>query len=129
MEVVESITKTTLQEIEKVLNTRTIVGDPIAVDGKTIIPLISAGFAFGAGGGSGRGEGQGRREGKGEGEGGATGGGAWVRPIAVIISDADGVRVEPVIGGVSGAMEKIGESVPRLVEKIVDKWADRRKED
>jgi uncharacterized spore protein YtfJ len=129
MEVVESITRTTLQEIEKVLNTRTIVGDPIALDGRTVIPLISVGFAFGAGGGAGKGEGQGRREGKGEGEAGGTGGGAWVRPIAVIISDSDGVRVEPVIGGISGAMEKVGESVPRLIEKVVDKWADRRKDD
>ena len=129
MEVVESITRTTLQEIEKVLNTRTIVGDPIVMDGRTVVPLISVGFAFGAGGGAGKGEGQGRREGKGEVEAGGTGGGAWVRPIAVIISDAAGVRVEPVVGGISGAMEKVGESVPKLLEKVVDRWSERRKEE
>jgi uncharacterized spore protein YtfJ len=125
MEVVENITKTTLQEIEKVLNTRTIVGEPINMDGRTVIPLISVGFAFGAGSGAGKGDGKQ----KGEGEGGGTGGGAWVRPIAIVISDSSGVRVEPVIGGISGAIEKVGESVPKLVEKIVEKLVERKKED
>lgn len=123
MEVVENITKTTLAEMEKVLSIRTIVGDPINIDGRTIIPLISVGFGFGAGGGSGKGEGPR----KGEGEGGGTGGGAWVRPVAVIISDKDGVRIEPVVSGFSAALEKVGESMPNLIEKIVEKMAERKK--
>ena len=56
MEVVENLVKTTLGELEKVLSTRTVVGEPIVVEGATIIPLISVGFGFGAGGGEGRGE-------------------------------------------------------------------------
>ncbi len=124
MEVVESITKTTIQEIEKVLNTRTIVGEPINADGRTIIPLISIGFGFGAGGASGKGEG--RRQG--EGEGGGTGGGAWIRPVAIVISDKDGIRVEPVISGLSAAFDKVGESIPKLVDKIVEKLTERKKE-
>ena len=123
MEVVENITRTTLQEMEKVLTSRTIVGEPVTFEGRTIIPLISIAFGFGAGGGSGKGEGQR----KGEGEGGGTGGGALIRPVAVIISDKDGMRVEPVIGGLSGAMEKIGESLPKLIEKIVEQWANSRR--
>lgn len=125
MEVVENITRTTLQEIEKVLSTRTIIGEPVTFDGSTIIPIISIAFGFGAGGGSGKGEGQR----KGEGEGGGTGGGAWMRPVAVIISDKNGVRVEPVIGGISGALEKLGESFPKLIESLVEKWAERKKEE
>lgn len=126
MATVENITKTTLQEIENVLTTRTIVGEPITIEGRTIVPLISAGFAFGAGGGSGKGEGSR----KGEGEGGATGGGAWVRPIAVIVSDKDGVRIEPVVGGISGALEKVGEALPRLAEKVIDRcMAERNKKE
>jgi uncharacterized spore protein YtfJ len=124
MEIVENLTKTTLQEIEKILTTRTIVGEPMTLDGRTLVPLISIGFGFGAGGGLGKGEGQR----KGEGEGGGTGGGAWIRPIAVVISDKDGVRVEPVIGGLSAALEKVGESIPKLVEKIVEKLTERKKE-
>ena len=44
MEIVESLVKTTLEEIEKVLTTRTVVGEPITIDDKTLVPLISVGF-------------------------------------------------------------------------------------
>ena len=124
MEIVENLTKTTLEEIEKVLTTRTVVGEPITVEGATLIPLISVGFGFGAGGGSGKGE----AKQKGEGAGGGTGGGAWVRPKAVIIIDKEGVRIEPIMGSMSYAMEKIGEMLPRVVEKFVERREDRKKE-
>jgi len=124
MGMVEDLTKTTLEEIEKVLTTRTVVGDPITVEGRTLIPLISVGFGFGAGGGSGRGE----TKQKGEGEGGGTGGGAWVRPVAVIVLDKDGVRIEPVRRGLSTTIDKIGETIPKVVDKLMEKREDRKKE-
>jgi uncharacterized spore protein YtfJ len=124
MEIVESLTKTTLEEIEKVLTSRTVVGEPLTIEGRTLVPLISVGFGFGAGGGSGKGEA--RRIG--EGAGGGTGGGAWVRPVAVIIVDKEGVRIEPVKRGLSTTIEKIGEVVPRVVEKFAEKRAERKKE-
>ena len=124
MEVVEGLIKTTLQEIEKVLTTKTVVGEPITVEGRTLIPLISIGFGFGAGGGSGKGE----AKQKGEGEGGGTGGGAWVRPKAVVIMDKDGVRVEPIRGGLSTALEKLGETIPRIIEKCIETYAEKRGE-
>ena len=128
MEEVDSLVKTTLQEIEKVLSTRTVVGEPITIEGATLVPLISVGFGFGAGGGSARGE----AKQKGEGVGGGTGGGAWVRPIAVVIVDKQGVRIEPIKGGWSTAIEKIGETVPQMIEKSVEKfmerWGERKKE-
>lgn len=124
MEVVDSLVKTTLGEIEKVLSTRTVVGEPITVQEATLIPLISVGFGFGAGGGSGRGE----AKQKGEGTGGGTGGGAWVRPVAVIIADKEGVRIEPIRGGLSTAIERIGEIIPQTIEKGLEKWRERSKE-
>ena len=128
MEIVENLVKTTLEEIEKVLTTRTVVGEPITIEDRTLIPLISVGFGFGAGGGSGKGE----AKQKGEGEGGGTGGGAWVKPVAVIIIDKEGVRIEPIRGGLSTAIEKIGETIPRMMEKCMEtcaeKWAERKKE-
>jgi uncharacterized spore protein YtfJ len=120
MENVESLVKTTLGEIEKVLSTKTVVGEPVTLQDATLIPLITAGFGFGAGGGSGKGEG--RR--KGEGAGGGTGGGAWVRPVAVVIVTKTGVKVEPIVGSLAGAMEKLGETIPNVIEK----WWERRKE-
>ncbi len=128
MEEVDSLVKTTLGEIEKVLSTRTVVGDPITVQDATLIPLICVGFGFGAGGGSGKGE----AKQKGEGSGGGTGGGAWVKPIAIIIVDKEGVRIEPIRGGLATAIERIGETIPQMIEKCMEtcakKWGERKKE-
>jgi len=128
MEVVENLVKATLGEIEKMLSTKTVVGEPITIEGVTLIPLISAGFGFGAGGGEGRGE---ARQ-KGEGAAGGTGGGAGVRPVAVVIIDKEGVRVESIKGGLTSAIEKIGETIPHMIEKSIEKcaekWGERKKE-
>lgn len=128
MEVVDSLVKTTLMEIEKVLSTRTVVGEPITIQGATLIPLISVGFGFGAGGGSAKGE----AKQKGEGAGGGSGGGAWVKPIAVIIVDKEGVRIEPIRGGLATTIEKLGETIPQMIEKCMEKcvgkWGERKKE-
>ena len=128
MEVVENLVKATLGEIEKVLSTKTVVGEPMTIEGATLVPLVSAGFGFGAGGGEGRGE----AKQKGEGAGGGTGGGAWVKPVAVVIIDKQGVRIEPVRGGLATAIERIGDTVPRMMEKCMEtcmeKWEERKKE-
>jgi len=125
MEDIEKLVQTTLGEIEKVLNTKTVVGEPITVEGTTIIPLLSIGFGFGAGGGSGKGEGKQTSEGVG---GGATAGGAGIKPIAVLIINKDGARIEPIKGGMANVIEKLGETVPDMVGKFTDKWGERKKE-
>ena len=124
MEIVENLVKTTLGEIEKVLSSRTVVGEPMTIEGATLIPLISVGFGFGAGGGQGKAE----AKQKGEGAGGGTGGGAWIKPKAIIIVDKEGVRVEPVMGGMSFALEKASEAIPRIIERYMQKSEDRKKE-
>ena len=124
MDVVEKLVKTTLEEIEKVLSARTVVGEPMVIQGATLIPLISIGFGFGAGGGEGKGE----AKQKGEGACGGTGGAAWVKPIAVVIVDKGGVRIEPIMGSMAFAIEKLGETIPRMMEKCREKWGERKKE-
>ncbi len=121
---VENLVKTALGEIEKVMTTRTVVGEPLKIEGVTLIPLISVGFGFGAAGGQGKGE----AKQKGEGTGGGTGGGAWIRPRAVVIIDAQGARVEPIRGGASYSAEKILETVPGLVERFLERREELKKE-
>ena len=129
MEMVEGLVKTTLEEMERVLGARTVVGEPITVEGATLVPLISIAFGFGAGGGAGKGE---ARQ-KGEGSGGGAGGGVLVRPVAMIIADKEGVRIESIKSGITSAIEKLGETVPRIMEetleKLADKWVKARKEE
>ncbi len=119
MEEVEGLVKTSLEEIEKALSARTVVGEPTVVEGFTLIPLLSVGFCFCAGGGSGKMERQ-----RGEGGGGGTGGAAWVKPIAILIIGKDGVRVEAIRGGVTSAIEKFAEVAPIVAEK----WRGGKKE-
>lgn len=121
---VEKLVKTTLGEMEKVLGSKTVVGEPITIGDSTIIPLLSIGFGFGGGGGAGLGS-DSKKEG---GEAIAGGAGGGVKPIAVIIIDKDGARIESIKGGMASALEKIGESVPKVMEKFADKWGERKKE-
>jgi uncharacterized spore protein YtfJ len=114
MEDVENLVKTTMGEIEKMLSTKTVVGDPIEVDGKTLIPLIAVGFGFGAGGGTGKMSMKQQQEGT----GGGTGGGAGIRPIAVIISDENGIRIESIKGGLASALERVAETaIPAMMRR------------
>lgn len=110
MEDVERLLKTTSEEIEKVLTSKTVVGEPIKIGDTTLIPLISIGFGFGAGGGVGKGGGA--KE-KGEGAGGGGGAGGGVKPVAVIVIDKEGVRIEQIKGRLSSMMEGL--------EKIIEK--------
>ena len=113
MEHVESLLKTTLGEIERLLNTKTVVGEPITVEGNTVIPLISIGFGFGAGGGSGKEQ----KSISGEAIGGGSGGGGGIRPVAIIVINKDGVRVESVKKGTATVVEKVGEAVGKIVDQ------------
>lgn len=90
-------------EVERMLNTKTVVGEPITAEGNTLIPLVSVGFGFGVGGG------EGTDPKKGAGSGGGTGAGGGVKPVALIIVNKDGVRVESVKGGAASLMEKIAD--------------------
>lgn len=128
MEQVENLAKATMAEIERVLTSKTVVGDPIVVGETTLIPLLSIGFGFGAGGGTGRGEAKQKGQGSGEGTGGGTGGGAWLRPIAVIIIDKEGVAVEPIRGGLAMAAERLAEAIPEMMSRCMEKCAEKRGE-
>ncbi len=113
MEDVTGLVKTTLGEIEKMLSTKAVVGEPVTVEGRTLIPLIAVGFGFGAGGGSGK------SDEKVRGEGGmvSTGGGGGVKPVAVVVIDKEGVRVESIRGGLSSVIGDLVKEIPEMVDK------------
>ena len=116
---VEKLFGAAVNEIERMLNSKTVVGDPITIEDNTLIPLISVGFGFGVGGG------EGTDQGKCAGVGGGTGGGGGVKPVALIVMNKDGVRVEPIKGGTASVMEKIAEIAGKAVaEKSSGQKAD-----
>jgi uncharacterized spore protein YtfJ len=124
MEEVQDLVKVSLGEIEKILSTKSVVGEPMTVEGNTLIPLVSMGFVFGAGGGSGKG----RKE-QGEGMGGGTGGGGGIRPVGVIVINKEGVRIEPMRGAVASIGERVADIVAKVMEKRGEKKQEQRKEE
>ncbi|HJX68744.1 MAG TPA: GerW family sporulation protein, partial [Dehalococcoidia bacterium] len=60
--------------------------------------------------------------------GSGSGGGAGVRPIAVIVIDKDGVRIEPIKGGMATAIEKLSETIPDIAAKLAERWGERKKD-
>jgi uncharacterized spore protein YtfJ len=111
--------KTTVEEILKVLATRNIIGEPIEMEDKTLIPVTRIGMGFGAGMGEGKGE-------KGEGgKGGGAGGGAGVDPVALIVilkglPGPEGVKVLPLTAP-NPMAKAISEITPAIIEKLKDK--------
>ena len=108
MQDIEKLFDKAVTEIERMLNTKTVVGEPITAGDATLIPLVNVGFGFGVGGG------KGSEPNKGSGEGGGTGGGGGVKPVAVVIITADGVRVEQLKSSTASVLEKVAESIGKV---------------
>jgi uncharacterized spore protein YtfJ len=126
------IFKSIIGEMQKSLPERIVMGDPITVAGITIVPLVSIDLAFGAGlgvagsgvgkedttgggGGGGGGDGSGGGGGGGGGDGGSGGGGSLVmEPVAVIIIDQNGVRVEQLKSTRHSLAQENVAAVPRI---------------
>lgn len=114
MEEIEKLFKTAIDEIDRLLKSKTVVGEPMVIDGKTLVPLVSLGFGFGAGGGTGKAP-KSKDSKDIEGVGGGAGGGGGIKPMGVIVVDESGVRFDPVKGGTTS-----------VLEKVVDTFASRR---
>ena len=111
MEMIEPLFKTAIEEVERMLNSKTVVGEPITSGDNTIIPLVSVGFGFGACGG------QGKESTKGEGGAGGTGAGGGVKPVAVLIVNKDGVRMEQVKSTTTSVVEKVADTISSTMKK------------
>lgn len=107
MEDVERLLKGTVEELDRLLNAKNVLGDPIEKGTSTVIPIVSYGFGFGAGGSSG---------GK-SGAGSGTGGGGGIKPLGAIIIDDQGARVEAVKGTATNIAEIVGEAVSRAMNR------------
>jgi len=90
----EDAIKATVDELLKALSARNIIGEPIEMEDKIIIPITKMGMGFGTGIGRGS-EDLGNR-----GVTGGAGGGVGVFPVAVVIvfkgiAGSEGVKVVP----------------------------------
>ncbi len=109
----EKMIQAALGQIEGVLDSKSVVGEPITVGEYTIVPLISIGFAFGVGTGTGKSE----ELIKGEGAGGASAGGGGVKPVAVVVIGPEGAKVESLKGATASLLESLAANVKHTRQK------------
>ena len=108
MEDVEKLLKGTVEELDQLLNAKNVLGDPIEREGATVIPIVSYGFGFGAGGNTAQ------KSGRSAG----TGAGGGIKPLGAIIFDKDGARVESVKGALTNMTEIAAEAATAVMDKV-----------
>ena len=113
---VEALIERVLGELRTIVQTRTVVGEPLTAGDVTLIPVSRISLGFGAGG---RGEGRGQ-------SGTGTGGGASVEPIAFVVIDARGRVQVLTLKEKEISWGQLIERVPEAVSKVKE-FVDRRR--
>ena len=102
------------------VSTKTVIGEHIIVEGKTIIPVTKVSFGFGSGGGEGK-----RKAGE-EGTGGGGGGGASIQPVAFLVVTPEDVQLFSIKG--KGTLAQLAETMPEMMEKYQSMTEEKSKE-
>src|SRR5574344_1114359 len=99
--------RSTMEKIHEMVDTNTIVGEPIATpDGVTLIPISRVSFGFGSGGGD---------YGAKENFGGGSGAGVKISPVAFLVIKDGTTRVLPVAVPPVSTVDRVIEMVPDLM--------------
>ncbi|MBE5801449.1 MAG: sporulation protein YtfJ [Clostridiales bacterium] len=119
---IDSMMQTTMESIRGMVDVNTVVGSPVSgAKGATIIPISKVSFGFIAGGGE-YASGDGRTRVVPEDTmpfAGGTGAGVSVQPVGFLVVNEDGVKMLP--AQTSGAVERVVELLPQLIEDLVEK--------
>lgn len=106
----------TLEKIRALVDVNAVVGQPIQTGDVTIIPVSKVSFGFASGGSDFVGKNQ-----KPEAEnafGGGSGAGVNINPIAFLVVRGDNVRLLYVAPPLDGAVDRVVDMVPELVDKV-----------
>jgi uncharacterized spore protein YtfJ len=90
---IQQYLQTIMERLQGTASVKTVYGDPIAAEGKTIIPVAKAAYCFGMGFGPFKKEIAQQSEGK---EGGGMGGGIRVKPLGVLEITKEGTKFIPI---------------------------------
>ena len=114
--------RATMEKIHEMVDTNTIVGQPITTpDGVTLIPISKVSFGFGSGGAD-----YGKVQPKDF--GGGAGAGVKIDPVAFLVIKEGTTRVLPVAVPASTTLDRVVEMVPDVIEKV-EKYFDKKKEE
>jgi len=117
----EETIKVLTEKIADMISTKTVIGEHIIIEGRTIIPITKVSFGFG----SGVGEGKGKSGDQGSGSGG--GAGACVQPIAFLVVSKEEVQLFAIKE--KGVIERVSEIIPQIMEKCKSMKEECNKEE
>ena len=80
------------EQLQEVVKSRAVVGEPISDGTRTVVPLSEVALFFGGAGAGGKSDGSN----SGRGEAGISGGAVKVRPLCALVIEGDEVRIEAV---------------------------------
>jgi uncharacterized spore protein YtfJ len=103
---VDSLIERVLGELNKIVQTRTVIGEPVTAGPVTLIPVSKISLGFAAGGGT-----------DGSGHSG-TGGGATVEPIGFVVIDGNGKVQVLTLKEKEISWGQLVELVPDAVSKV-----------
>lgn len=108
---IKGIMDTTMEKIRAMVDADTVIGDPITVDGATVIPVSKVSFGLATGGSDFSGKGNTPMF------GGGGGAGVSITPVAFIVVKGQEVKMLQIYKDESSANKAIG-VLPELFEKI-----------
>jgi uncharacterized spore protein YtfJ len=108
---VSEILKNIVGELKEMARTQSVVGEPITLGDKIVVPLVKISVGFGAGGG------QTEKQTEGAQFGGGGGGGAKIEPSAFIVIDGDKISL---LSAKPGKYDSLIEAVPSLIGKLIE---------
>jgi len=115
---------TTIDKINQMVDTNTIVGQPITTpDGVTLIPISKVSFGFGSGGGD-----YGKNTSK-DNFGGGSAAGVKIDPVAFIVIKDGITSILPVAVPPTSTMERIVEKVPEIMDKVEKRFDKKQEKD
>jgi sporulation protein YtfJ len=119
-----NLMETAMQNLKKMVDSNTIVGEPIFTpDGITLVPVSRISMGYGGGG---------AEFAQNKGYGGGTGCGVKVEPIGFLIVKDGSVRMLNVIPPANNTFDRIIDMVPDAVDRLdqmIDKLKEKKEEE
>lgn len=119
---INNIMEGTLDKLRQMVDTSTIIGEPIVTGGTTLIPVSRVSYGFGTGGTD--------LPSKSSSElfGGGGGGGVTIQPIAFIVIENGRSRMMQINNYTSSADRAIA-MIPELVDKVTELLKSEKKDE
>lgn len=115
----------TMDKVKAMADVNAIVGTPIQAGEVTIIPVSRVSYGFASGGSDFASKNQ--KPDAANAFGGGSGAGVNIIPIAFLVVRGENVRLLPVMPPPGGAVDRVVDMVPDLVDKITD-FVEKQKE-